>query len=246
MENKDLNTTDFENINQNDNTKVYYANTENKQQDTNETIQNTINNCSQSKKCKIGKYIFYGAIVIAIGVLFFLQIRTARNSQLTVTEIDVPKGPNDIAYINMDTINEHCELFKLLKADLEKETAQKEAVLGNKQKAWQTKVQNYQQNMQNGSLTQLQMQNAEKSLQQEQQQLMELSEQYRTDLEAKQSAIMLQVYDSIQTCVKRINNHSFKAKFILSYQYGSGVLYADKNFDMTNAVLEDLNKNFKK
>src|SRR5574344_77426 len=184
-----------------------------------------------SEKChRIGRPIFFACLVIAIIVLFFLQHRTARNSQLTVTEIDVPKGPNDIAYINMDTINAHCELFKLLKTDLEKETAQKAAVLGNKQKAWQTKVQNYQQNVQSGSLSQAQMQNAEQSLQQEQQALMELSEQYRNDLDAKQSAIMLQVYDSIQVSVKRINAKTFKAKFVLSYQYGSGVLYADKNF----------------
>lgn len=169
-----------------------------------------------------------------------------KNKQLTVTEIEVPKGPNDIAYIDMDSLNAHCELFKILKEDLEKETAQKKALLGNKQKTLETKFMNYQQNMQNGTLTQLQMQNAEKALTQEREDLMALSEQYASDLEAKQAAMMLQVYDSIQVSVKRVNDNTFKAKFVLSYQYGGGVLLADKNFDMTSAVLEDLNKYYKK
>ena len=191
---------------------------------------------------KIRNAVFFAAIM---GLTISFSACN-KNKQLTVTEIEVPKGPNDIAYVDMDSLNAHCELFKILKEDLEKETAQKKAILGNKQKALETKFMNYQQNMQSGTLTQLQVQNAEKTLAQERDELMTLSEQYASDLEAKQAAIMLQVYDSIQVSVKRVNDNTFKAKFVLSYQYGSGVLLADKNYDMTQAVLEDLNKYYKK
>ena len=192
---------------------------------------------------KIRNAVFL-AVIMGLTVGFLACNK--KHKQLTVTEIEVPKGPNDIVYVNMDSLNAHCELFKLLKEDLEKETAQKKAILGNKQKAFETKVMNFQQNMQTGTLTQIQMQNAEKTLTQERDQLMALGEQYAADLEAKQSAIMLQVYDSIQASVKRVNDKTFKAKFVLSYQYGSGVLLADENYDMTQAVLEDLNKYYKK
>ena len=66
-------------------------------------------------------------------------------------------------------------------------------------------------------------------------------------LEARYIAAQQQMNDSLLAAAKRVNA-SYNASYIFAYQGGGGsqLLYADAAHDITQEVLDELNKSFKK
>jgi Skp family chaperone for outer membrane proteins len=97
-----------------------------------------------------------------------------------------------------------------------------------------------------GVLTQVQMENAQIQLAQEYQRLEEDKERIFNDLQGRQAAALLQIYDSLQATVQRINAER-NASYVLTYQSQSPfLLLTDPAKDITDQVLFELNRSFKK
>ena len=146
---------------------------------------------------------------------------------------------------NIDSINEHYELIKILKDELEAEQVKQNTIFTNREKAFQTKLNNFQQNQQSGALTPLQIQNSQAQLENEYQQIMADKERVMNDLMTKQSAANDQMLDSMLTVIRRINSVR-NASFVFTYGYGSQMVLGDPTKDITNDVLKELNKSFSK
>ena len=66
------------------------------------------------------------------------------------------------------------------------------------------------------------------------------------DLQNRQSTALLQIYDSLQTVIKRVNLQR-NASFVITYQANSPFLiHADPSKEITDQVLFELNKPYKK
>ena len=109
----------------------------------------------------------------------------------------------------------------------------------------ENKLANYQRNMQSGQLTAQQAQYAEQSLQQESAQLQNDYSVALESLEARYTAALNQIADSLKAAVVRANARH-NASFVISYGAGGQVIVADPTKDITQEVLDDLNKPFKK
>ena len=99
--------------------------------------------------------------------------------------------------------------------------------------------------MQAGQLTAQQAQYAEQSLQQESTQLQNDYSVALESLEARYTAALNQIADSLRAAVVRANARH-NASFVISYGAGGQVIVADPSKDITQEVLDDLNKPFKK
>jgi outer membrane protein len=151
-----------------------------------------------------------------------------------------------IVTINVDTVTEHFEYMKLLKSDLEQEAAKYEAELKPKYAAWEEKYYNYRTNLQNNVLTQTQIQNAEKQLAEEKNRLDGLSAKYEEIMAKKGLSVQNEITDSLKNAAKRVNEASYNANYIFAIGTGSAILYSNEVYDITQEVIKELNKTYKK
>jgi len=196
-----------------------------------------------SKLCHI---IAYSALLVAVIALFILHFISPKTPTYIPKEIVGEPGNGEIVYVNLDTINENYALVSILTGDIQSEMSKQEAIFANKENAFQRKYNQFMENMNSGILTQVQVENAQTQLTQEYQQLEEDKERVFNNLQSRQAAALLQIYDSLQAAVKRINVVR-NASFVVTYQSQSPfLLLADPTKDITDHVLFELNRSYKK
>ena len=196
-----------------------------------------------SKWCYIASFC---VLLAAIIVLYILHFMTPKPMVYTPKVIDTTPGSGEIVFVNLDTINENYELVKILTGDIQSEMTKQEAIFKNKENTFQRKYNQFQENMNSGVLTQVQAEYAQQQLMDEYKQLEEDKERVFDHLQSRQSAALLQIYDSLQAVVQRINMER-NASFIITYQSQTPfILLADPTKDITDHVLFELNRFYKK
>lgn len=199
------------------------------------------------KKQNVFSVVFYIFIGVAIAILYLLHFIAPKQQEVFIPkEYTGTPGTGEVLYVNLDTINENYELVKILTGDIKTEMKKQETIFGNKEAAFQKKYAQFQENYSSGVLTPIQIENAQKQLQQEYELLESEKEMVFSNLQNRQTAALTQIYDSLQVIVKRINIQR-NASFILTYQTGSPfMILADPSKEITDQVLFELNKPYKK
>ena len=200
--------------------------------------------CEKKCNCQMAHWIVEGLLAAAVIALFVLHFAGNKKQAPTVQK-PVEVGTGEVVYINIDSVNEHYELIKILKDSLEAEQQKQEIVFNNRQKALETKAANFEKNYSSGSLTPQQAQYAQQSIQEESTRLQRDYSNYMEDFQARYAAALEQMADSLNAAAKRVNA-SYNASYIFTYQSGGQLLYADPAHDITVEVLDELNKSFKK
>ena len=199
-------------------------------------------NCN-SQLCHL---ISISVLFVAVIVLYVLHFLAPKTQVFVPKEITDAPGTGEIVYVNLDTINENYELVNILIGDIKMEMAKQDAIFTNRENAFQRKYIQFQENVNSGVLTQVQMENAQTQLMQEYQQLEEDKDRIYNNLQNRQAEALLQVYDSLSAAVKRINTVR-NASFVITYQSQSPfLLTADPTKDITDYVLFELNRSYKK
>jgi Skp family chaperone for outer membrane proteins len=219
---------------------------ENQVQDNCPDLEKEEKTCS-AKKCKCGCKVSIACHIVtlaAVIVLFILHF-TGCKKPSSAAAVNVTPGNGDIVYVNIDSINTGYEMVSLLTDSIEAEKQKQSILFQNRQKALETKLANYQRNVQTGQLTAQQAQYAEASLQQESQTLQNDYAQAVESLEARYTAAMSQIADSLKAAAQRVNA-KYNASFVFSYGNGGQMICADPTKDITAEVLDELNKPFKK
>ena len=190
-------------------------------------------------------WIIEGVLLAAVIALFVLHF--AGNGRKTAAiEKPAEVGSGEIVYINIDTINERYELVKILTDSIDADKQRQAVVFQNRQKSLEQKVANFQNNYTSGSLNPQQTQYAQQSLEEENARLQNDYAQALESLEARYIAAQQQMNDSLLAAAKRVNA-TYNASYIFAYQGGGGsqLLYGDPAHDITQEVLDELNKAFK-
>ena len=201
--------------------------------------------CHKRKNFSICRIILDLLMIIAIIALFILYFFFPKEKpQQKPVYTGVP-GTGEIVYINIDTVNEYYELVDILTKDIETEQAKQEAIFTNRQKALESKYNQFQKNYQANILTPAQIQNTQEQLTKESNILQQEYEKVSSDLQTRHMTSLQQIADSLVNAAKRINTGK-NASYIFTYQYGGQLIVADPTKDITNEVLEELNKPYKK
>jgi len=207
-------------------------------------VENAPETCGKKKCCKMAHLIFDAVMLIAVVVLFILHFTGNKEDDYTPVPAGQP-GNGDVVYVNIDTINEKYEMVSLLTDSIEAEKQRQKVIFENRQKALETKLANYQRNMQTGQLTAQQAQYAEASLQQESAKLQSDYAQAEEDLAVRYQTALTQIADSLKAATARVNG-KHNASYVFSYGAGSPMICADPTKDITREVLKELNKPFSK
>lgn len=201
--------------------------------------------CDKKKNCHWAHLIFDLLLLAAVIALFILHFAGNKQNKVAAPVATEQQGDGSVVYVNIDTINEKYEMVSLLTDSIDAEKQRQTVQFQNRQKALENKLANYQRNMQSGQLTAQQAQYAEASLQQESQKLQSDYAQAVESLEARYTAALEQIADSLREATKRVNA-GVNASYVFTYGSGSPMICADPSRDITNQVLDELNKPFSK
>jgi Skp family chaperone for outer membrane proteins len=201
----------------------------------------------KSLRCPITcNMIILVILLAAVAVLYVLHFTAPTAPVFTAKTIVEQPGSGEIVFVNLDTVNEKYELVAILTGDIRTEMVKQDAIFSNREKAFQKKYNQFEENAKAGILTQVQMENAQMQLAQEYQQLEADKERIFSNLQDRQAAALVQIYDSLQAAVKRINVER-NASYIITYQNQSPfLLLTDPSKEITDYVLYELNRSFKK
>lgn len=196
------------------------------------------------KNNDFGHFIFDLVLLAAVIVLFVFHFIGNKQEVAPVVPEGTPRN-GDMLFVNIDTINANYELVSIMTDSLEVEKQKQGAIFQKRQKDLESKLANYQRQMQAGQLTAQQAQYAEASLQQESQKLQADYESVMADFESRYATALLQINDSLKAVTERVNKRH-NASYVIQYGTGGPIVSADPTKDITKEVLVELNKPYKK
>jgi outer membrane protein len=199
---------------------------------------------------KNGLLILNVILLIAVGVLFYLHFskpgtdRAGKTGKVLSGTPNVPAGSENvrIAYIEMDSLE---NAFTLIR-DVKNELARKEAAMTNElsglENRYRNKAADYQRQGQN--MNQMQSEAATKDMMQEEQKIRTRKQQLDQEYQNYYMDKMKDVKTRIEDFLKEYNKDK-RYTYILAYEPGL-FYYKDSTYNITNDVIQGLNKRYKK
>ncbi len=186
-------------------------------------------------------------LFIGLGLLYFLHFNTTKSpvSQEANAE-NAPLGELKMAYVNIDSILMGYNLANELNEALTKKQSGMKSRLEKEAGDFEKDAQVFQDKVQRGIfLTQQRAEEAQQQLLMRQQELQQLEYDYTNQLAAEQQKMNVRLFDSISNFIKAYNSPE-KYQVILGHSLGGNMLYGSEQLNITNEVLEGLNKRYTK
>jgi len=183
-------------------------------------------------------------LIIAVGVLYYLQFSNKTDEEVVQQgdSVKVDLGPLTIAYINSDTLLNNYEFFKETQKVLEKKRKGLEDQYRSRAEGLESEIGSFQRTV--NSMTIGQARAVEEDLKKKQQNLLLFRDNLSQSLLIEENKAQNNIYDRVskflETYGKENNYH-----VVLTYQRGSGVLYANEGLEITKEVLEGINEEFR-
>lgn len=147
-----------------------------------------------------------------------------------------------IAYVNIDSLEEHFELLKQHRDEFRKRKEQMEGELQQSAQQMQAKAQDIQKKAQAQTLTQTEYEAAQKQYMLMQQSLESRNQSLTEQLMKEQDDMNKDLKKRLDAFLEKYNKDK-RYDFILSYSKGGGspVMYANSQYEITKDVIEGMN-----
>lgn len=185
-------------------------------------------------------------LFLALGAAIALTACNNEKAQEPTKSVNEEEANTDlrIAFVEVDTLMSQYQFCRDYNLVLNKKAENIQNTLASKQRALQQHYAAVQKKYEsNGFTTRDELERAQNSLQQEQQNLAELEQRLANELAQENAKLTEEMRDSIQMFLKTYNK-SKKYDFILTKQ-GDNLLLANPKYDITNQVVAGLNKRYK-
>lgn len=173
--------------------------------------------------------------IVALFVLFFTQKKPEPVAVAT-------QGGVSVAYVRMDSLLLNYNVYKNMSEELLKQEENARATLNQKATELQRDMEDFQMKLENRAfLTEDRARAAQDRIVRKQRDLQELTAKMEQDLLVKQKQMNDKLAASIDSVIVEYNKEKGYT-FILSTAGSDNILYGDKSLNLTNEVLEVLNK----
>ena len=180
-------------------------------------------------------------LTLAVAVLFFLHFSGKSETGAAVADGQVVPGRRTV-YVQVDSLLTNYDFFKDTKKALENKHFQLENELNTKGRSLQNEIAFFQQKAQ--TMTPDQARSTEQQLGKKQQDLVAYRDQAMAGLQQEEAGKNEELYKQIRAYIEKYNKDN-KYEYVLGYSLGGGILFADKSLDVTQKVIEGLNKEYK-
>jgi outer membrane protein len=181
----------------------------------------------------------FAVLFLAVATLFFLNFTGKKTSSSPN-----PSTPAEgIAFVNIDSVIYKFDMFFDRRNDLMSKQKNAEAELNSKAGQFDRNLKDYQDKVNKGLVTRAQAAEIEKSLNNEQQELATLKDNLQNNLMEEEQVMQRQLIEYITSYLES-NKAEFNYQYILGKSFGSVVLYGDKGLDITQRVIDAINKKY--
>jgi outer membrane protein len=187
--------------------------------------------------------IVMAAAIIVLFVLQFAGKKPVRTVQKELPAAISSGKSNRIAYINTDKILEEYKMVGTMKNQLVLEEKKRKEDLSAKQKKYEEDASYFQEQVEKSSIPESSARQIYEQLMLKQEELVQLKDQYSAELSEKEYEMNKVLYDSVHNYLEKINA-DLKMDFILKYNEGGEILFANDSLDLTRMVLDGLNKEY--
>jgi outer membrane protein len=188
--------------------------------------------------------IVNAVLIIAVAILFILVLSGRSNNsdaENAGSEDSIVKG---IVYINADSLIIKYEFAQSLSEQLIGKEEASRTELNEKGKVLQQEMMEFQRKVQNNGFLSLERaQSEERRLREKEGELQELNNRLSNDLMVHQGKVNQQLRDTITTFLSEYCKTK-PYQLVLSNTMGDNVLHAAPSLDITNDVVELLNKRY--
>jgi outer membrane protein len=179
-------------------------------------------------------------LVVAVAVLFYLHFKSPSNVATKSANIN---GSMKIAYVNTDSLLEHYDFYTKSKKELEAEEEKNTNMLNGQAQALQREFEDAQAKV--STMTAMQAQFAQENLQKKQQNLMQQKEMLSDEFGKKMQKMTDDLTNKIHDYLKQYNKDKHY-DYILGFQRGGGILYAQTELDITKEIVKGMNEEYSK
>lgn len=180
--------------------------------------------------------IWCGALTIAVGFLFF------KNQGSSAGSSPLSADGKRIVFVNTDSLLTNYQFYKDAQKEFENKGYRLQVDLGQRERALQGELAAIQQRA--SAMTQAELQAADMTLKKKGAELQQYSQQKQAELGQEQAKRNEELYNNIRNYIEKINKTS-RYEFVLGYsKAGGGILFADASVDVTQKIIEGLNKEY--
>jgi outer membrane protein len=189
--------------------------------------------------------ILYAVLFVAVIGLYFLHFtgnKMCNKSNMSGSAAGVPAG--GIAYVNIDSVIFKFDMFADRRDDLISKQKSAEAELNSKGTQYEKGVRDYQEKVNKGLVTRATAAQIEQSLTQQQQELVSLRDKLQSNLMEEEQVMNRQILEYITKFLEE-NKSEYNYQYIFGKSFGSVVLYGDSALDISQKVIDAINKKYK-
>lgn len=187
----------------------------------------------------------FAVLFLAVATLFFFHFNGERkNKSNDKPGISAESQSKGIAFINIDTVIFKFDMFFDRREELLEKQKKAETELNSKGNQYERSARDFQEKVSKGLVTRATAAEMEQSLLQQQQDLVNLRDQLQSDLIEEEQVMNRQILEYITSFLEE-NREDYNYQFILGKSFGGQVLYGDTAFDITDKVLEGINRKYK-
>jgi len=188
--------------------------------------------------------ILFVILFLAVAVLYFFKfsgITKKGQTDHSANASELPKG--SIVFVNIDSIIFNFNMYSDRREEFLKKQQNADAELNSKGTQYQNGVKDYQDKVNKGLVTRATAAQMEQALIQQQQDLVTLRDKLQANLMEEEQVMNRQILEYITKFLEE-NKTEYNYQFILGKSFGSVVLYSDSSLEITQRVLDALNKKY--
>ena len=193
------------------------------------------------------KQTFLGAVLALTILVSGVSCQSTSHSKQCADSLGTGKSEMlNIAYVELDSVLNNYAQYTEMKASLEKKSNDSRASLTAKMTNLQRAGAAFQQKLQNNQFTTREAAEAEQNrLMKMQQEVESLNATLTEQLMKEQQAAEEKLYNTIKEEIAKMNKE-WGYDLILSNVKADNILYAREGLDITQRVIDELNKSYKK
>jgi outer membrane protein len=190
-------------------------------------------------------------LLIAVGVLFYMVFSLKKQvlgevgtDSPSEASLPLPKADGKIMFVNIDSLKAKYDYFLKIEAELLNKGKANEAEIKNMYDAFQKSYQKYQEQGQAGTMTEQQIEMAQKDLAEKEKSIREREELITQNFSKEAEKMNQQFLKYVLSYLKkRSKDHNYS--YVMGYAEGSNLLYVNDSLDITKQVVNGLNADYK-
>lgn len=167
----------------------------------------------------------------------------AKPAAETTESTEAVASGGTIAYFNIDSLISKYDMYEDLRGEYETKAKAAEAELTAKGRSLENDVRDYQNKIDKGLVTRSEAMTMQETIEKKQQSFMQQRDKVMGELNEQEQVMLNKIHYNITEYLKEFNS-DYQFKVILSTSTAGPIMNADPSLDITQVVLEGLNKKY--